>query len=116
MRKNVSGVVPRSYSGSKSHFMIRVKAQMVTLLDGFFFRVDPNSFSTLALSFSSSLARRENYTPDDWDLYHVLLGRAHLAQRLRPLAHYDIPIHLFLFLPTNSTRPPECSQLPILPD
>jgi hypothetical protein len=47
---------------------------MVTLLDGLFFRVDPNSFSTLALSFSSSLARRENYTPDDSDLYHVLLG------------------------------------------
>ena len=63
---------------SSSHFMIRVKAQMVTLLDGFFFRVDPNSFSEpIALSFSSPLARRENYTPDDSDLYHVLLG-AHL--------------------------------------
>jgi len=49
-----------------SHFIIRVKAQLVTLLDGFFFRVDPNSFSEpSALSFSSPLARRENYTPDD---------------------------------------------------
>jgi hypothetical protein len=47
---------------------------MVTLLDGFCSRVDPNSFSTLTLSFSSPLARCENYTPDDSDLYHVLLG------------------------------------------
>ena len=49
---------------------------MVTLLDGFFLRVDPNSFSTFTLSFSSPLARRENYTPDDSDLYHVLLDGA----------------------------------------
>jgi hypothetical protein len=56
--------------------MIRVKAQMVTLLDGLCSLVGPNSFSTLALSFSSSLARRENYTPDDSDLYHDLLGAA----------------------------------------
>lgn len=49
-----------------SHFMIRVKAQMVTLLDGFCLRVDPNSFSEpIALSFSSPHARCENYTPDD---------------------------------------------------
>ena len=59
---------------SSSHFMIRVKAQMVTLLDGFCCGVDPNSFSTLALSFSPPVARRENYTPDDSNLYHVLLG------------------------------------------
>src|SRR5918912_3945240 len=44
------------------------------------------------------------------------LGRAHLAQCLRPLAHHDLPIHLFFFLPSNRTGSPKCSLLPILPD
>lgn len=41
---------------------------MVTLLDRFCSLVDPNSFSPLALSFSSPRARCENYTLDEMGL------------------------------------------------
>ena len=72
----MSGIAPRSYSGFIVPFHDSGEG-----LNGHTVRrvlrcVDPNSFSTLALSFSSPLARRENYTPDDSDLYHVLLGGA----------------------------------------
>ena len=45
-----------------------------------------------------------------------LLGRAHLAQCLRPLAHYHLPIHFFFFLPPNCARSPKRSHLTILFD
>jgi hypothetical protein len=74
MRKNVSGLVPRSYSGSIVPLHDSGEGSNGHTVRRVLLCVDPNSFSTLALSFSSPLARRENYTPDDWDLYHVLLG------------------------------------------
>ena len=71
----MSGVVPRSYSGSIVRFHDSGEGSNGHTVRRVLLCVDPNSFSTLALSFSSPTARRENYTPDDLDLYHVLLGQ-----------------------------------------
>ena len=74
MRKSASGVVPRSYSGSEVPFHDSGEGLNGHTVRRVLLCVDPNSFSTLALSFSPPFTRCENYTPDDSGLYHVLLG------------------------------------------
>ena len=63
--------------------MIRVKAQMVTLLDGFCAALTHTHSRNRSPYLSHRLlARRENYTPVDSDLYHVLLGSPVIVERL----------------------------------
>ncbi len=89
MRRDCYGVAPHSYSGSESHFVIRARDKLVTLLDGITSEESPKCVADPHPIFLRLLLEQESTTPSSFFLSRPVTPPPETINTLLP--HYPLP-------------------------